>query len=204
MNTETLDLITGIVEELIAAIPQIVVVLTTVVYSLNAIKAKVNTFPKIATETKQEVDNKISASNAKMTNILEETKRNVITTLEETSANIERQIGATLVGMEEELAAYKSKLSQNIEQTNLLAQQNKLFMDIILDLVAKDPKKVSEGVTQSISTKINLTKEQLENYPEVLVKDLDVLKSALKEAKLVLSEKSFEEVLKEVGYGKDH
>lgn len=204
MNTETLDLITGIVEELIAAIPQIVVVLTTVVYSLNAIKAKVNTFPKIATETKQEVDNKISASNAKMTNILEETKRNVITTLEETSANIERQIGATLVGMEEELAAYKAKLSQNIEQTNLLAQQNKLFMDVIVDLIAKDPKKVSEGIAQSVSTKVNLTKEQLENYPEVLVKDLEVLKSALKEAKAVIGDKSFEEVLKEVGYGKDH
>jgi hypothetical protein len=45
MNTETLDLITGIVEELIAAIPQIVVVLTTVLYSLNAIKSKVNSFP---------------------------------------------------------------------------------------------------------------------------------------------------------------
>ena len=201
MNTETLDLITGIVEELIAAIPQIVVVLTTVLYSLNAIKSKVNSFPKIAEYTKKEVGANLNQTEGKLTNILETSGTKIQTMLSEANEVLQQKVTGTLESMEGELASYKKQLSKNIEQTNLLSQQNKLFMDVILQLIAKDPNKVAEGIAQAVSTKVNLTKEQLENYPEVLVKDYDVLKSAIKEVRAVVGEKAFLEM---IDYGKDH
>ena len=201
MNTETLDLITGIVEELIAAIPQIVVVLTTVVYSLNAIKSKINSFPQIAEDTKKEVGANLNQTEGKLTNILETSGTKIQTMLSEANEVLQQKVTGTLESMESELALYKKQLSKNIEQTNLLSQQNKLFMDVILQLIAKDPNKVAEGIAQAVSTKVNLTKEQLENYPEVLVKDYDVLKSAIKEVRAVVGEKAFLEM---IDYGKDH
>jgi hypothetical protein len=224
MNPETIDLIKNVIEELIAAIPQIVVVLTTVVYSLNAIKAKVNTFPKITeqnqqkniaemTETRNKVLSMLEENKSKVESMLEENKNKVESMLEQSGLQIRtlfsafaeenhQKVGHTLEIMEKELTTYKAKIDQNASQTNLLAQQNKLFMDIILEIIAKDPKKVSEGISQAVSTKVNLTKEQLEKYPEVLIKDIKVLESALKETYSVIGKDAFNELLERIGYGK--
>lgn len=199
-----LELVTGTIEELIAAIPQIVIVLTTILYSLNSIKNRVNVYPKIATETKTGVDTSLSAIKAKIEGILSVSQEKFIATLETVNVEMQKKVGATLTTMESELAAYKQQLATNIEQTNLLTRQNKLFMDVILDLVAQDPKKVSQGITQAVSTKINLTKEELEHYPEVLIKDKKVLESALKEAYKLMGKISFEKLLSEIGYGKEN
>ena len=188
-----LELVTGTIEELIAAIPQIVIVLSTVLYSLKSIRNKVNTYPQIANETKTGVDTSLLAIKSKIEGILNVSQEKLAATL-----------GATLTTMETELSSYRKQLSTNIEQTNLLARQNKLFMDVILDLVAQDPKKVSLGITQAVSTKINLTKEELEKYPELLVKDKKVLESALKEAYKLMGKISFEKLLSEIGYGKEN
>jgi len=210
-----LELVTGTIEELIAAIPQIVIVLTTILYSLNAIKSRVNVYPKIATETKTGVDTSLSeiktgidtslsAIKAKIEGIISVSQEKFIATLETVNVEMQKKVGATLTTMESELAAYKQQLATNIEQTNLLTRQNKIFMDVILELVAKDPLKVSQGITQSVSTKINLTKEELEKYPELLVKDKKILESALQEAYKLMGKISFEEMLKKIGYGKDN
>jgi vacuolar-type H+-ATPase subunit E/Vma4 len=201
MNTETLDLITNVVEELIAAIPQIVVVLTTVVYSLNAIKARVNSFPKIAEDTKKQVGDNLHQTEGKLTNILEKSGTKIQTMLSDANEVLQEKISGTLDSMEKELSTYKKQLISNIEQTNLLVKQNKVFMDVILELVAKDPKKVAEGVSQAVSSKVNLTKEQLEQYPQLLVKDLDVLKSAIAEVRKIVGEETFLEV---INHGKGH
>jgi hypothetical protein len=213
MNPETIDLITNVIEELIAAIPQIVVVLTTVIYSLNAIKAKVNTFPKITEQNQQKNIAEMAETRNKVSSMLEENKNKVESLLEQSGLQLRtlfsafaeenhQKVGHTLEVMEKELTTYKAKIDQNASQTNLLAQQNKLFMDIILEFIAKDPKKVSEGISQSVSTKVNLTKEQLEKYPEVLIKDIKVLESALKETYSVIGKDAFNELLERIGYGK--
>jgi hypothetical protein len=210
-----LELVSGTIEELIAAIPQIVLVLTTLVYTLRSISNKVGTYPKIANETKASVDlslsgiktnldTSLSAIKAKIEGILSVSQEKFITTLESNNNETQNKISKTLTTMETELATYKAQLATNIEQTNLLSRQNKIFMDVILELVAKDPIKVSQGITQAVSTKINLTKEELEKYPEILVKDTKVLESALQEAYKLMGKVSFEKLLKNIGYGKEN
>jgi hypothetical protein len=210
-----LELVSGTIEQLIAAIPQIVLVLTTLVYALRSIGNKVGTYPKIANETKSSVDlslagiktnldTSLSAIKAKIEGILSVSQERFITTLEASNNETQNKISKTLATMETELTTYKNQLATNIEQTNLLSRQNKIFMDVILELVAKDPIKVSQGITQAVSTKINLTKEELEKYPEILVKDKKVLESALQEAYKLMGKVSFEKLLKNIGYGKEN
>lgn len=210
-----IDLITGSIEELIAAVPQIVIVLTTVVYSLNAIKSKVSVYPKIASDTKDEVNHNLASMKGKLEGILNvsqerinqllvESKEGLLKLATEANEKSQAHLAKTLAIMEVELASYKNQLATNIEQTNLLARQNKLFADVILELVAQDPKKVSEGIAQLVSTKINLTKEELEQYPSILVKDINVLESALKETLALIGKESFEKLLANIGYGKEN
>jgi hypothetical protein len=117
---------------------------------------------------------------------------------------VNTSVNGTLVDMEKELATYKGFLKENIDQTNLLARQNKLFMDVIIDLISKDPKKVSDGIAQAVSTKVNLSKEQLEQYPQLLVKDIKVLEGSLKEAMNIMGKEKFEQLLTKIGYGKEN
>jgi len=204
MTEQQLGLIVSVIEELIAAIPQIVVVLTTVVYSLNAIRSKVNTFPTIAKDTQKSVDNKLVETQTKIQQNLDQSKFEVSNSLELFKKELHTSVNGTLVDMEKELATYKGFLKENIDQTNLLARQNKLFMDVIIDLIAKDPKKVSDGIAQAVSTKVNLSKEQLEQYPQLLVKDIKVLEGSLKEAMNIMGKEKFEELLTKIGYGKEN
>jgi hypothetical protein len=210
-----IDLITGSIEELIAAVPQLVIVLTTIIYSLNAIKSRVNVYPKIASDTKDDVNANLAGmkgklegilnvSQEKINQLLADSKDGLFKLVKQANEEAEKQLKKTLSIMEVELASYKNQLATNIEQTNLLARQNKLFADVILELVAQDPKKVSAGIAQAVSTKINLTQEELEKYPEVLVKDIKVLESALKEAFALMGKESFEELLKNIGYEKEN
>jgi hypothetical protein len=215
MNPETIELITNVIEEIIAAIPQIVVVLTTVVYSLNAIKAKVNSFPKIAEENQQKNIAELTDTKNKMSSMMEDTRNKVESMLEKSGVEFRtlfsafadenhQKVGKTLEDMKQELVEYKRDLKANSDQTNMLVRQNKVFTDVIASLIVDDPKKVLDGVAKVVMQRTNLSKQELENYPELLIKELPMLEVALKEAMLVLGDEKFEEMLKKVGYGKNH
>ena len=193
MNPETLDLITNVVEEMIAAIPQIVVVLTTVVYSLNAIKSKVNTFPLKMEDTKLSLNTSFA-----------QTKKDLLETTDAVTKKIQTSVEANLVSMGKELQGYKQQLQSESDQVNLLVRQNKVFTDIIASLVAKEPSKVNEGVAKIVAQRTMLSKEELEKYPSLLIKELPMLEIALKEAFVVLGEKKLAEILGKIGYGKEN
>ena len=55
-----------------------------------------------------------------------------------------------------------------------------------------------------LQQRINEVTEELEKYPELLVKDKKILESALQEAYKLMGKISFEEMLKKIGYGKDN
>lgn len=193
MTTETLDLITGVVEEIIAAIPQIVVVLTTVVYSLNAIKQKVNTFPLKMEETKKNLNTSF-----------EQTKKDLLLTTDEVTKKIQASVEASLVSMGKELQGYKQQLQSESDQVNLLVRQNKVFIELLTSLATKEPSKLKEDVSKIIAQRSILSKQELENYPTLLVKELPMLEKALKEAYLVLGESKLKEILGKIGYGKEN
>lgn len=193
MTTETLDLITGVVEEIIAAIPQIVVVLTTVVYSLNAIKQKVNTFPLKMEETKKNLNTSF-----------EQTKKDLLLTTDEVTKKIQLSVEASLVSMGKELQGYKQQLQSESDQVNLLVRQNKVFIELLTSLATKEPSKLKEDVSKIIAQRSILSKQELENYPTLLVKELPMFEKALKEAYLVLGESKLKEILGKIGYGKEN
>jgi hypothetical protein len=215
MTTETLDLISGVIEEIIAAIPQIVVVLTTVVYSLNAIKSKVNRFPtqmedtklslnKSFDETKQSLNKSMQESKQDLNTSFAQTKKEMLEIVDNTTKKIALSVDEKLIFMAGELQGYKQQLQSESDQVNLLVRQNKVFTDIIASLVAKEPSKVNEGVAKIVAQRTMLSKEELEKYPSLLVKELPMLEVALKEAFVVLGEKKLAEILGKIGYGKEN
>ena len=204
MTTETLDLITGVVEEIIAAIPQIVVVLTTVVYSLNAIKQKVNTFPLRIEDTKASLNKSFDQVKQNLSTSFEQTKKDLLLTTDEVTKKIQASVEASLVSMGKELQGYKQQLQSESDQVNLLVRQNKVFVELLTALATKEPSKLKEDVSKIISQRSILSKQELENYPSLLIKELPMLEKALKEAYVVLGESKLKEILGKIGYGKEN
>lgn len=204
MTTETLDLITGVVEEIIAAIPQIVVVLTTVVYSLNAIKQKVNTFPVRIEDTKASLNKSFDQVKQNLSSSFEQTKKDLLLTTDEVTKKIQASVEASLVSMGKELQGYKQQLQSESDQVNLLVRQNKVFVELLTALATKEPSKLKEDVSKIISQRSILSKQELENYPSLLIKELPMLEKALKEAYVVLGESKLKEILGKIGYGKEN
>ena len=97
------------------------------------------------------------------------------------------------------LENYSSQLQSTTEQVNILSRQNKVYLDIILKLVAQDPQKVKDGV-KYVTTLVNSTKQELERYPQLLIKELPKLQMALKEALVVMGQQEFQKLLVEIGY----
>lgn len=179
----------NVVENLVAAFPQLMVVGSTLVYSLKKIRTKTEEFPTILKSTKENLD--VSFNNA---------KTDMKAIVEKTADVIGEKVNASLDGMQNELNTYKAMLEQNKDQTNALVKENKLFIDVILQFVAENPKLISDGITQVISLKSQLTKDELEQYPQVLINDLDKLSLALQEVKKVSGEKELDKLLVGLGY----
>jgi 16S rRNA G1207 methylase RsmC len=191
MNTETLDLVSNVIEELIAAIPQIVVVLTTVVYGLKSIKSRVNAFPKQMEETKLQLSNAFTA-----------TKKDMLVVVDEVTKKIESGVEKSLSNMAKELETYGQDLKSESDQVNMLVRQNKVFIEILANFITKEPNKLLNEVNTVIAQRTILSKQELEDYPNLLIKELPMLERALKEAFMVLGEETLSKILGKIGYGK--
>jgi hypothetical protein len=168
----------NVVENLIAAIPQLAVVGSTVVYSLRKIRDKTQEFPTILSQTKEKMDS----------------------SLKKVGSKIESNVNGSLVKMQEELNGYKQELQQTKEQQNMLVKENKLFIDVILEFIAKNPQMVKEGLSKIVSMKAKLTKQELEQYPQVLLADSLKLKEAISEAGSVMGQEELDKMLQGMGY----
>ena len=177
-----------VLDNLVAAIPQLAVVGSTVVYSLKKIKSKTEEFPTILKQTKEKMDTSFDSS-----------RKQIAKSLEETSEKIAEKVNGSLEGMQQQLDTYKEQLKQSTEQQNMLVKENKLFMDVILEFVAKNPEMVKNGISRVVSLKTQLTKKQLEEFPNILVNDSNKLVQALKEAKSVMGEEAYNKLLEGVG-----
>ena len=177
-----------VLDNLVAAIPQLAVVGSTVVYSLKKIKSKTEEFPTILKQTKEKMDTSFDSS-----------RKQIAKSLEETSEKIAEKVNGSLEGMQQQLDTYKEQLKQSTEQQNMLVKENKLFIDVILEFVAKNPEMVKNGISRAVSLKSQLTKKQLEEFPNILVNDSSKLTQALREARAVMGEEEYKKLLEGIG-----
>ena len=172
------------IENIAVTLPALAVLLSPIVYGLKKIKDVTSAFPKSVDDTKE-----------KLVEDFAKTEFNLKGMLEETTEKLQEKVNSSLVGMQDQLSMYKQTLQSQVDQNNLLVKQNKLFTDTISELIGQDPQMIQNGVASKISTKLNLTQEQLLQYPELLVRDSELLQKALVETKALLGDEKYQEIL---------
>lgn len=205
------ELGTRIIENIVANIPQFIVLVSTIMFYLKDVKKKTNEFPeklfdvkKTLTdtwvETKTNLKDSFDSLKSELISINNDTKELLNQTVESVSRQIYENVNEVMFSMKEELSNYKSELTKSKDQFNLLVKENKVFMELISILVAQDPTKVKEGVASLVSKKLNIAKEELEKYPEKLLTDMNFLQETLKETLVMIGAEKFEALLRSIGY----
>ena len=201
MNPELQVFLQDMVAALLASLPQLVIVLGYLFTFVKSIKGKVDSFPakvdefqKISNEKFDSLQVSVNGSIDKMQDFLFNNLPNQIQ--EQVKTAISSYLDPLVVLLEN----YSSQLQSTTEQVNILSRQNKVYLDIILKLVAQDPQKVKDGVAKYVTTLVNSTKQELERYPQLLIKELPKLQMALKEALVVMGQQEFQKLLVEIGY----
>lgn len=201
MNPELQVFLQDMVAAVLASLPQLVIVLGYLFTFVKSIKGKVDSFPakvdefqKISNEKFDSLQVSVNGSIDKMQDFLFNNLPNQIQ--EQVKTAISSYLDPLVVLLEN----YSSQLQSTTEQVNILSRQNKVYLDIILKLVAQDPQKVKEGVSKYVTTLVNSTKQELERYPQLLIRELPKLQMALKEALIVIGRQEFQKILVEIGY----
>lgn len=204
------ELLQDAIAYLVANIPSLLSILAIILYNLRYIKKDTSVFPTSISELKAELSEKWENTKETAKEQYETLRDNVTSDLKETVAAVKSSVNDSLTAMKSELkdyadllGKYSDKLTQNNTLINSLTLENKAYIDVILALVAQDPQKVSSGVATIVASKLTLTKEELEKYPENIVAELPALKIALASAYVALGEEKFKEMLEDIGYGEN-
>ncbi len=201
MNPELQVFLQDMVAAVLASLPQLVIVLGYLFTFVKSIKGKVDSFPakvdefqKLSNESFDALQSSVNGSVDKMQDFLFNNLPNQI------QEQVKTAISSYLDPLLSMLENYSSQLQSTTEQVNILSRQNKVYLYIILQLVAQDPQKVKDSVAKYVTTLVNSTKQELERYPQLLIKELPKLQIALKEALVVMGQQEFQKLLVEIGY----
>lgn len=174
----------AILQYFIANIPTLVAILFYLVSKFKEINSEVETFGFKVNTTENNIVDKIDK---KVNNILDVVDKRFETTIDKVDKTLENTLN--------KVDSFANELHTQKIQIENLFKTNKVSLEIIGLLIGKDEKLVESGVASIIVNKLNLTKEELEKYPELVSNDKDLLEKVIREQYAMLGKENFEEII---------
>ena len=181
------EYINQLLSNVVANIPGIVLILVAVVSSLAKVKTTISAF---STQSKESEKNIVENTEKKIQELSIRTQKALDETIKRTNDMLEKAY--------QELESYKNQLV-NLKLANQhVVKVNKLFIDNLITLLSKDKNLIYKGISQQIVNEINMTKEELAKYPDVLKENFDILKQALAEFYNLNGKEELDNLMEEV------
>lgn len=194
--------LTNLIENLIASVPQLVAVISLVVFNLNKLKKQTAEFPNQLSVVKENLVTDFKETKIMVKDMLAESKKTINGLVEEATTQLREQVTDVMGGMQEELKYYRETLQSVKGQSNLLVKENKAMFDLVIQLVAKNPEFVKKGLASTITNSLTLTQEELKNYSVQMIDSLPLLETVLKEALVNYTQEEIDGIMESVGYEK--
>lgn len=191
-----------LVENLIASVPQLVAVISLVMYSLNNLKKQTAEFPNQLSAVKENLVTDFKETKLMVQDMLAESRKTINSLVEEATTQLREQVTDVMGSMQEELKYYRETLQTVKSQANLLVKENKAMFDLVIQLVAKNPELVKKGLASTITNSLTLTQEELKNYSVQMIDSLPLLETVLKEALVNYTQEEIDGIMESIGYEK--
>ena len=191
-----------LVENLIASVPQLVAVISLVMYSLNNLKKQTAEFPNQLSVVKENLVTDFKETKLMVQDMLAESRKTINSLVEEATTQLREQVTDVMGSMQEELKYYRETLQSVKSQANLLVKENRAMFDLVIQLVAKNPELVKKGLASTITNSLTLTQEELKNYSVQMIDSLPLLETVLKEALVNYTQEEIDGIMESIGYEK--
>lgn len=169
----------SILENIIANIPQIVLTLNVLLINIAKMKNQIITFKEQVVSSEDKITKEITI---KVDNVLEYTTDKIDKTVVRVDYVLEK-IETKVDGFDNRIASVEQMQNQN----------QKAFMvmlDLVSILVSKNPDLIKNGIAKIVVDKVNMEKQDLQKYPELISTDLEALKKALLEQEKVIGKEN--------------
>ncbi len=169
----------SILENIIASIPQIVLTLNVLLINIAKMKNQIITFKEQVVSSEDKITKEITI---KVDNVLDYATEKIDKTIVRVDYSLEK-IGTKVDGFDERIASVEQMQNQN----------QKAFMvmlDLVSILVSKNPDLIRNGIAKIVVDKVNMEKQDLQKYPELISTDLDAFKVALLEQEKVIGKEN--------------
>ena len=169
----------SILENIIANIPQIVLTLNVLLISIAKMKNQIITFKEQVVSSEDKITKEITI---KVDNVLDYATEKIDKTIVRVDYSLEK-IETKVDGFDERIASVEQMQNQN----------QKAFMvmlDLVSILVSKNPDLIRNGIAKIVVDKVNMEKQDLQKYPELISADLDAFKVALLEQEKVIGKEN--------------
>jgi len=183
----------AILEYFIANIPTIIALIVVMFNNFKKIKNKVSQFDISVLSTEKKVINKVEEKVGDLLDNVEEKMSLTIDKVDETLDTIGEQVS----GFEEELSLLKTKNEH-------LFKTNKAAFEIISLLISGNEELIQKGLSTRVVNKLSKTKQELEQYPNLISTDEKAFISAVREQFTILGEENFERLIKKALRGNDY
>ena len=194
--------LTTLIENLIASVPQLVAVISMIVYSLNKLKKQTAEFPNQLSVVKENLVTDFKETKLMVQDMLAESRKTMNGLVEEATTQLREEVTDVMGSMQEELKYYRETLQSVKAQANLLVKENRAMFDLVIQLVAKNPELVKKGLASTITNSLTLTQEELKNYSVKMIDSLPLLETVLKEALVNYTQEEIDGVMERIGYEK--
>ena len=169
----------SILENIIANIPQIVLTLNVLLINIAKMKNQIITFKEQVVSSEDKITKEITI---KVDNVLDYATEKIDKTIVRVDYSLEK-IETKVDGFDERIASVEQMQNQN----------QKAFMvmlDLVSILVSKNPDLIKNGIAKIVVDKVNMEKQDLQKYPELISIDLDAFKVALLEQEKVIGKEN--------------
>jgi len=169
----------SILENIIANIPQIVLTLNVLLINIAKMKNQIITFKEQVVSSEDKITKEITI---KVDNVLDYATEKIDKTIVRVDYSLEK-IETKVDGFDERIASVEQMQNQN----------QKAFMvmlDLVSILVGKNPDLIRNGIAKIVVDKVNMEKQDLQKYPELISTDLDAFKVALLEQEKVIGKEN--------------
>ena len=196
------EFLTNLIENLIASVPQLVAVISLILFNLNKLKKKTEEFPNQLSVVKEKLVTDFKETKIMVEDMLAESRKTINGLVEEATTQLREEVTDVMGSMQEELKYYRETLQSVKGQSNLLVKENKAMFDLVIQLVAKNPEFVKKGLASTITNSLTLTQEELKNYSVQMIDSLPLLETVLKEALVNYTQEEIDGIMERIGYEK--
>jgi hypothetical protein len=156
------EFLSNVITQVVASIPEITLIATTLIYGVRMLKAKTQEFPGLLSNTEDKLNRSLLDTRTDLLSQVKDFSKDLGSQVENFSETLNKEVtrlgfeltekvNGTLVHMQEELNTYEATQIQMQKHLDLLVEENRAIIDMLIQVSGQDVKAIRDGVHKKIT-----------------------------------------------------